>query len=113
VLRHVLDSPGIGVSAVAQDLGLHASNVSSTVRGLVAQGLLRREPDPHDRRSVQLHPTAGAIQGMARIEQAWSEIFADALATLSPAERSAVAASGPALAALARALRDQRTTQQS
>ncbi|MFI7013140.1 MarR family winged helix-turn-helix transcriptional regulator [Streptomyces sp. NPDC050164] len=109
VLRQVLDSPGIGVGALAQELGLHASNVSATVRGLVAQGLVRREPDPHDRRAVQLFPTMGAMQGMAMIEQAWAEIFADSLATLSQDQRTALNAAVPALRALASALRSQRT----
>ncbi|MEU6389481.1 MarR family winged helix-turn-helix transcriptional regulator [Streptomyces sp. NPDC046939] len=109
VLRHVLESPGIGVGAVAQELGLHASNVSTTVRGLVSQGLLRREPAPHDRRAIELYPTMGAIQGMARIEQAWSEIFADALAALSPDERAALAGAATALGSLATALREQRS----
>ncbi|GAA1014134.1 MarR family transcriptional regulator [Streptomyces sp. F-3] len=108
VLRHVLESPGIGVGAVAQDLGLHASNVSTTVRGLVARGLVRREPDPDDRRAVRLYPTMGAVQGMARIEQAWAEIFADSLATLSPAQRDALRTAAPALKALATALKEQR-----
>ncbi|KDN81951.1 MarR family winged helix-turn-helix transcriptional regulator [Kitasatospora cheerisanensis] len=107
VLRHVLDSPGVGVKTVARELGLHASNVSTTVRGLVAQGLVRREPDPHDRRAVQLHPTAGAVHGMALVEQAWTEIFADSLAALSPAHRTTLKDAAPALQALAKALREQ------
>ncbi|MFD7405733.1 MarR family winged helix-turn-helix transcriptional regulator [Streptomyces sp. NPDC059866] len=113
VLRQVLDSPGIGVGALAQELGLHASNVSSTLRGLVAQGLVRKEPDPHDRRAVQLFPTMGAVQGMAMIEQAWAEIFADSLATLSQDQRAALSAAAPALRALASALRSQRTAPRS
>ncbi|MGW0615851.1 MarR family winged helix-turn-helix transcriptional regulator [Streptomyces sp. NPDC002788] len=107
VLRHVLESPGVGVGSVAQELGLHASNVSTTVRGLVAQGLIRREPDPHDRRAVRLHPTMGAVQGMAKIEQAWADIFADSLATLTPAERDTLRTAAPALKALAQALRER------
>ncbi|GAA2284724.1 hypothetical protein GCM10010234_24170 [Streptomyces hawaiiensis] len=109
VLRQVLDSPGIGVGTLAQDLGLHASNVSTAVRGLVAQGLVRREPDPRDRRAVQLFPTMGAVQGMAMIEQAWVEIFADSLATLSPHQRATLTAAAPALRSLASALRSHRT----
>ncbi|MET9859516.1 MarR family transcriptional regulator [Streptomyces smyrnaeus] len=109
VLRQVLDTPGIGVGALAQELGLHASNVSATVRGLVAQELVRREPDPDDRRAVRLFPTMGAVQGMAMIEQAWSEIFADSLATLSREQRTALSAAAPALSALASSLRAQRT----
>ncbi|MFD6620192.1 MarR family winged helix-turn-helix transcriptional regulator, partial [Streptomyces albidoflavus] len=88
--------------------GLQTSNVCTTVRGLVSQGLLRREPAPHDRRAVQLYPTMGAIQGMARIEQAWSEIFADALAALSRDERTALTGAAPALGSLATALRERR-----
>ncbi|WP_051764859.1 MarR family winged helix-turn-helix transcriptional regulator [Streptomyces sp. NRRL F-5135] len=108
VLRHVLDTPGVGVGAVAQALGLHGSNVSTTVRGLVARGLIRREPDPHDRRAVRLHPTMGAVQGMAKIEEAWSEIFADALATLPEDDRAALFAAVPALSSLASSLRARR-----
>jgi DNA-binding MarR family transcriptional regulator len=110
VLRQVLDSPGTSVGALAQELGLHASNVSATVRGLVAQELIRREPDPHDRRAVRLHPTMGAVQGMAMIEQAWAEIFADSLATLSREERAALSAAVPALHSLASALKARRTS---
>ncbi|GAA2930113.1 MarR family winged helix-turn-helix transcriptional regulator [Streptomyces mexicanus] len=108
VLRQILDAPGIGVGTLAQQLGLHASNVSTAVRGLVGQGLVRRERDPHDRRAVQLFPTMAAVQGMAMIEQAWAEIFADSLATLSGDQRAALTAAGPALRALASALRTQR-----
>ncbi|MCX4824978.1 MarR family transcriptional regulator [Streptomyces sp. NBC_01142] len=110
VLRHVLDAPGVGVGTVARDLALHASNVSVTVRGLVAHGLIRRERDPQDRRAVQLYPTMGAMQGMAAIEQAWSEIFADSLATLSEDERASLRAAVPALRSLAASLRAQRSS---
>jgi DNA-binding MarR family transcriptional regulator len=107
VLRQVLDAPGIGVGSLAQGLGMHASNVSTIVRGLVAEGLVRREPDPHDRRAVQLFPTMAAVQGMAMIEQAWAEIFAGSLATLSEEQRAALSAAAPALRSLASALRSQ------
>ncbi|MCP2257552.1 DNA-binding transcriptional regulator, MarR family [Streptoalloteichus tenebrarius] len=108
VLRFVLDSPGVGTSTLARELGLHASNVSTAVRGLVALGLVRREPDPHDRRAVQLFPTRGAEHGMALIEDSWAEIFADALATLPADQREALTAAVPALRALGAALRERR-----
>ncbi|KUN82833.1 MarR family winged helix-turn-helix transcriptional regulator [Streptomyces griseoruber] len=113
VLRHVLDSPGVGVGTVAQELGLHASNASATVRGLVAQGLLRREQDPRDRRAVRLHPTPGAVQGMAMIEDAWAEIFAGSLTLLTSDERTALNAAAPALRSLAKALRERRNASRS
>ncbi|MGW7327630.1 hypothetical protein ACWGIU_03205 [Streptomyces sp. NPDC054840] len=42
------------------------------------------------------------------IEQAWAEIFADSQATLSRDGRTALSAAGPALHALASALRGTR-----
>jgi hypothetical protein len=53
-------------------------------------------------------PTMGAVQGMARIENAWAEIFADSLATLPAAERAALAAAVPALRSLGASLRARR-----
>jgi DNA-binding MarR family transcriptional regulator len=110
VLRCVLDSPGIGTAAAARELGVHISNVSTTVRVLVAQGLIRREPDPRDRRAVRLHPTMDALHGMAKIEAAWAELFAEHLSTLSTDERAALASAAPALRSLTAALRTRKGT---
>ncbi|WP_409240019.1 MarR family winged helix-turn-helix transcriptional regulator [Streptomyces sp. PA5.6] len=109
LLRYVHAEPGTTVSVLARELGLHASNVSATVRGLVHQELLEREKDPNDGRVVRLKPTLKAEQGMALIENAWAEIFADALAGLDDEQRAALAASVPALEALAAALKERRT----
>ncbi|MFE0103750.1 MarR family winged helix-turn-helix transcriptional regulator [Streptomyces sp. NPDC059009] len=111
LMRYVHAEPGVTVSVLARELGLHASNVSATVRGLVNQGLLEREKDPNDGRVVRLKPTLKAEQGMALIENAWAEIFADALAVLSDEQRTALAASVPAMEALGAALKERRTRQ--
>jgi DNA-binding MarR family transcriptional regulator len=105
VLRYVLDSPGVSPGAVSRDLGLQTSNVSTTVRGLVARGLITREPDPSDRRSVRLQPTIAALRGMAGIEDAWAALFAQALGDLDDKQRTALVAAGPALQVLAGSLR--------
>ncbi|WP_404953591.1 MarR family winged helix-turn-helix transcriptional regulator [Streptomyces sp. 147326] len=110
LLRYVLDNPGTGTGAAAREIGLHASNVSTGVRGLVAFGLLRREADPHDRRAVQLYPTMDAQHGMAQIENAWAEIFADVLALLPVHQRAALNDAAPALRALGAALRQSHPT---
>nr|WP_234352925.1 helix-turn-helix domain-containing protein [Streptomyces sp. NRRL B-1140] len=109
VLHYVLESPGTGTGALARELGLHGSNASTAVRGLVAQGLVRRETDPHDRRAVRLYPTLDAQHGMARIENAWAALFADALAALPADDRAALAAATPALRALGSTLRGLRS----
>ncbi|WKV71870.1 MarR family transcriptional regulator [Streptomyces sp. PCS3-D2] len=104
VLRTVLDEPGISVGGLARRLGLQTSNVSTTVRGLSGRGLLRREPDPTDRRAVQLHPTDQAMADLRRIEEHWAEIFAGALARLTDDQSAALHAALPALRALGNAL---------
>ncbi|MFJ9032684.1 hypothetical protein ACIRQP_29970 [Streptomyces sp. NPDC102274] len=45
---------------------------------------------------------------MARIEDAWAALFADALATLSPIHRAALTDATPALCALGTTLRNRR-----
>ncbi|MFD7326589.1 MarR family winged helix-turn-helix transcriptional regulator [Streptomyces sp. NPDC059875] len=108
LMRYVHAEPGVTVSVLARELGLHVSNVSATVRGLVNGGLLEKEKDPHDRRITRLRPTLKADQGMALIENAWVEIFADGLATLDGPEREALAGAVPALEALGAALKARR-----
>ncbi|NBH07252.1 helix-turn-helix domain-containing protein, partial [Amycolatopsis sp. SID8362] len=51
VLRVVADHPGIGVAAAARELHLANNSVSTLVNQLADAGLLRREPDPADRRA--------------------------------------------------------------
>lgn len=109
LMRYVHAEPGVTVGVLARELGLHASNVSATVRGLVNGGLLEKEKDPSDKRITRLKPTLKAEQGMALIENAWADIFADALAALSEEERAALQGAVPALEALGTALKARRT----
>lgn len=106
VLRTVLDEPGISAGTLARRLGLHASNVSTTVRSLAGRGLLTREPDPADRRTARLRPTDQAITDLHRIEEHWAEIFAGSLARLTDDQAAALHTALPALQALAGALKD-------
>jgi len=57
LLEWVEASPGCGIQAIADGLGLSAATVSVGVRRLEKAGLLERQPDPQDGRAVQLHPT--------------------------------------------------------
>ncbi|MFG1694503.1 hypothetical protein [Nonomuraea sp. NPDC049309] len=57
---------------------------------------------------MRLYPTVDAQHGMAMIENAWAEMFADALATLTPDQRGALQAAVPALRALGAPLRERR-----
>ncbi|MEU7719258.1 MarR family winged helix-turn-helix transcriptional regulator [Streptomyces tibetensis] len=105
LMRYVHAEPGATAGELARELGLHASNVSATVRGLVNAGMLEKEKDPADRRITRLKPTLKAEQGMALIENAWGEMFAEALAALTEEQRDSLNASVPALKALGTALK--------
>ncbi|MER7672767.1 MarR family transcriptional regulator [Kitasatospora sp. NPDC096128] len=106
LLRLVMDSPGLRVSAAAEELCLAGNSVSTLVNQLAAQDLLRREADPADRRAALLYATGAAEQRL----EAWRErrraLTGELLAALPERDRAALAAALPALRALARGLRD-------
>ena len=67
LLDWIAASPGCGVHKIATGLGLTSPTVSVGVRRLEAAGLLERQPNPQDRRSIQLFLTP---QGEALHRQA-------------------------------------------
>ncbi|WP_372667050.1 MarR family winged helix-turn-helix transcriptional regulator [Amycolatopsis kentuckyensis] len=107
VLRVVADRPGIGVAAAARELHLAANSVSTLVNQLVDAGLLRREPDPADRRATRLEITGAARERMATWRRARTGLVADALAGLSEEDTAAIEQALPALEKLMGILKEQ------
>jgi DNA-binding MarR family transcriptional regulator len=56
---------GMSMSAVSEMLGLTLSSVSKLMEGLVAEGYVRQEICPQDRRRAQLHATEKGSSTMA------------------------------------------------
>ncbi|MCE3550943.1 MarR family transcriptional regulator [Pseudonocardia sp. RS11V-5] len=112
LLQQVEAEPGIGVAAAARALYLAGNSVSTLVNQLVDAGLLRREPDPADRRAVRLFLTPGAVDRLARRRAARRELLDDAFARLDAGERSAITAALPALEHLLAALEDSSPADQ-
>jgi DNA-binding MarR family transcriptional regulator len=104
VMRLLVRRPGLSVNEVAAELAMRPSNVSGTVRTLIAQGLLERRRDEGDARVARLHPTDQAIANRGRREAAWGEALEKCLTSLSAAERKRVVASGGPLRRLVEAL---------
>lgn len=100
LLRAVQDSPGIGVAGVARQLRLAENSVSTLVRTAVAQGHLRRSPDPADRRAARLELTDVAHDRLRRWRAVRGEVVDAALARLDPADHAALTAALPALVRL-------------
>jgi len=72
---------------LAQQLRLSPATVSELVDALVADGLLRREADPDDRRAVVLELTAEGRARGRRYEQAVAALLAEIVGRLNAAQQ--------------------------
>ena len=106
ILKHVIDSPGATVTALARQLDLRQSNTSAALRTLVARGLVHREPSTTDRRVTLVFPTELALADSTMISAAWSGEMRDALDTLDAADVAAIEAAAGALDRLDAALHE-------
>jgi DNA-binding MarR family transcriptional regulator len=101
LVRLLRRRPGTSIAEAAGELGLAANTVSTLVRQLADAGIVERSVDKADRRVARLD----LRPSVRRTVEAWRdrrlEALDDALAGLSPAERSALEAAVPVLARLA------------
>jgi DNA-binding MarR family transcriptional regulator len=107
LVRLVRREPGIPVGSAADSLGLAANTVSTLVRQLTEAGVLRREPDPTDRRVGRLEVTATARRRIEGWRDKRHELAAGALARLDPADRRTIEQALPALGRLVTALTEE------
>lgn len=101
VLRYINRHPGCSVSDIARDLALQHSNVSVTLRSLVARDLVIRQPDAQDRRTVRLSPSPAAVTTRADIDAAWVGALGPFLDRLSQDEMQTLLDAQPLLRRLA------------
>lgn len=106
LLRLAMDSPGLRVSQAAEELCLAGNSVSTLVNQLAAQGLLRRESDPADRRAALLFATDAAVERIEAWRRRRRALMEDLVAGLPADQQQALTAALPALRSLARGLRD-------
>ncbi|WP_165983901.1 MarR family transcriptional regulator [Streptomyces sp. YIM 98790] len=67
--------------------GIYVSDMVTAVNELAGQGLVRRDPDPSDRRRNIISPTAAGVRQLRRLEKQLAACQEDLLAPLSPEER--------------------------
>lgn len=77
------------VGNLAQHLGASHASTVGVVDGLVARGLLVRQPAPWDRRVTLLRLTPAGEEACRRLAR-WGHLLAEALAGLRDAERQAL-----------------------
>ncbi len=76
VMDHVQRHPGVSPSRICATVGIRSSNTSAVLRSLEAKGMIRRDPDPGDRRAVRVHPTEAAARNLATVRREWSRFLA-------------------------------------
>lgn len=108
VLRLVQRQPGVSVRDAAERLGIAPNTVSTLVGELTGAGLLHRERDPADRRSVRLELTEAARERIAAYARHRRDLLDAALSELDGPEREAVLAAVPALDRLVDRVTEQR-----
>jgi DNA-binding MarR family transcriptional regulator len=90
-LRSIGQEPGLSMTDLAARTLTTASAVSEVVAKLVARGLVRREPDPSDRRRLLLHLTPDGLACCERLEQTLPERLVAALAAMDAVTRRVLA----------------------
>jgi DNA-binding MarR family transcriptional regulator len=97
LLRAVRNQAGITVGEAAAELHIAPNTASTLARQLAAAGLISREPDPRDGRSVRLVTTPAAERRMAAWHDRRQQVLEAALSRLDPGERAALATALPSL----------------
>ncbi|MDQ3522287.1 MAG: MarR family transcriptional regulator, partial [Gemmatimonadota bacterium] len=93
MLSHLVDAgEPLPLGQLAERSACAKSNVTQLVDRLEADGLVRREPDPDDRRSVRAVITEEGLRAYEAAARAQSEVEAELLASLSPDEQQHLAA---------------------
>lgn len=75
VLYFVHNHPGVGVSDIARMRFLRVSNVSTTVRTLITNGLLNRTSNPDDKRAQMLQVTDAGTRVLDDIAERWATLI--------------------------------------
>jgi DNA-binding MarR family transcriptional regulator len=83
-------NPEASLSAAAEYLGLTLPTVSQMINGMVANGLVRREDSPVDRRRVMLSRTSKGQNLLGRALRGTQARLAEILSRLAAEEREAV-----------------------
>lgn len=77
-MQYIDRHPGVRTTELAADLGLRHSNASAALRELEHKGMIRRVPDPGDRRAAGIWPTAVAERNLVRMRAHWTRLLSSA-----------------------------------
>jgi DNA-binding MarR family transcriptional regulator len=89
--RHANQPPtGLDQAGLAQRIGYDPATLGGVVKRLESKGYITRQPDPDDRRAMQLKVTEHGIAFLARITPIVASLQKEILPNLSATERDRV-----------------------
>ncbi|MFI7599527.1 MarR family winged helix-turn-helix transcriptional regulator [Actinoplanes sp. NPDC049681] len=88
VLTIITRNDDTNMNRLAEALDVVPSSASRLCDRLEATGLLRRVPDPRDRREVRLLPTPAARRLLEELRERRTAAIADVMERMSPARRA-------------------------
>jgi DNA-binding MarR family transcriptional regulator len=112
LLRLLDRRPGLRVQDAALELGVASNSVSTLVKQLTRTGLVQRVSDPLDGRAAHLWLTPLAEEWVIRLGNAREAAIGRALESLDGADRAVIEAAVPAMARLARAIKNPESAAQ-
>lgn len=90
-------APGVRVGEIARNLGVKVPSATEQIIKLERAGLARREPDPDDSRAVRVRITEAGHAAVEAANDRRNAVMAGILASLSDADRAALAAALPVI----------------
>jgi len=101
ILVLVSTRPGLNLTSLAEELGVHASNATRACDRLVRAGLLSRQDSAHDRRHLHLALTPAGQQLLDTVMDHRRAAFEQVLRRMEPAQRQSLADAMASFAAAA------------
>lgn len=105
-LATLADDGPMRMGELARREAVRMPTVTAAVDVLVGHGLVRRDPDPDDRRAVQVSITDSGRHELEQLQSARNEVLARAMSGLTDDHLHALDAALPALRALRTQLED-------
>jgi DNA-binding MarR family transcriptional regulator len=99
-LRRVADGEACRITELASAEAVAQPSMTALVGRLEARGLVRREPDPDDRRAVRVAITDAGREQVAAVRAARAELLGARIDRLDESSRAALAAVLPVLDSL-------------
>jgi DNA-binding MarR family transcriptional regulator len=99
-LRRVAEGEACRITELASAEAVAQPSMTALIARLEARGLVRREPDPEDRRAVRVAITDAGVEQVAAVRAARAELLGERIARLDESDQAALAAVLPVLDSL-------------